>query len=182
MQNDEILEKRNQWWLNNFGDKTPFKTNHFKETAKKTTLNRYGEENIAQTEWYHDNVIGKYVYNGVSFDSSWELSVWIYFTDNNIPIEREPCRLFFYENDKKRVYFPDFIILDTFVEIKRDDLLDENGKLLDKVKEKCLEDNNVVLWRKVDIDPFLLYCKEKYGGIDWYLPFRKEVATCEEEN
>ena len=45
--------------------------------------------NITKLKLYGTiNVTRKYDYYGVFFDSSWELAVWIYCIDNNIPIIR----------------------------------------------------------------------------------------------
>lgn len=46
MQNPEILKKRSDWWKDNFGNSNPFKTSHFKEVAKDTKFEKYGDANF----------------------------------------------------------------------------------------------------------------------------------------
>lgn len=58
------------------------------------------------------------MYDNTSFDSSWELYLWIYCKDHNIKIIREPIRLEFEFNGKKYGYHPDFLIDGQLVELK----------------------------------------------------------------
>ena len=90
---DSIIEK--------FGVDNVFKLKAFQEKSRKTMTNRYGvpysgmskelsdKANVTKLKLYGTiNVTRKYDYYGVFFDSSWELAVWIYCIDNNIPIIR----------------------------------------------------------------------------------------------
>lgn len=69
--------------------------------------------------------IKSYEYNGIYFDSSWEIEVAKSLDDNNIKWIR-PDRLFYKDNEnKKRYYFPDFYLVDydVYLDPKNDYLL-----------------------------------------------------------
>lgn len=59
-------------------------------------------------------------YKGIHCDSSWELAWVIYQLEHNVPFVRNTKICFYYYfNEKKYKYYPDFILQDgTFVEIK----------------------------------------------------------------
>ncbi len=104
-------------------------------------------------------------YKGYWCDSTWELAWVIYHTDHQITFERNK-EFFTYEYlDKKRKYYPDFVIGDTYYEIKGrrsfHDIDDQN-----KEKIRQFKKNIVVLFEK-DIKVFLDYVIDKYGK-DFY--------------
>lgn len=200
MQNTEILEKRSNWWKDNFGNSNPFKTTHFKEVAKDTKLLKYGDMNFNNRQQASDTMLElygvtnnsksptfqktktkQYEYKDEMFDSSWELAVWIFFTDNNLPITREPVRIPYIDGTKERVYFPDFLVGDTLLEIKGDNFFTPNGVFKDASKLKCMVENNVVMWRYSEVKTFLNYCKRKFDSKDWAKQFRRRRRN-EEEN
>jgi hypothetical protein len=192
MQNPEIFKKMSAWWEDNFGNSNPFKTSHFKEVAKDTKLEKYGDVNFnnrqqasdtmlelygvtnnSKSPTFHKTATKQYEYNGEMFDSSWELAVWIFFTDNNLPIIREPVRIPYIAGSKERVYFPDFLVGDTLLEIKGDYFFTPDGVFKDANKFKCMVDNNVVIWKHSEVKPFLNYCKRKFDSKDWAKQFRR---------
>lgn len=196
MQNDEILQKRSAWWQENFGDSNPFKTAHFKEVAKDTKLLKYGDINFnnrqqatetmlelygvtnnSKSPTFHKTKTKQYEYNNEMFDSSWELAVWIFFTDNNLPISREPVRIPYIDGTKERTYFPDFLVGDTLLEIKGDNFFTPDGVFKETGKLKCMTDNNVVIWRYSEVKTFLNYCKRKFGSKDWAKQFRRRKGN-----
>lgn len=200
MQNTEILEKRSNWWKDNFGNSNPFKTLHFKEVAKDTKLEKYGDANFnnrqqasdtmlelygvtnnSKSPTFHKTATKQYEYKGEMFDSSWELAVWIFFTDNNLPITRKPVRIPYIDCTKERVYFPDFLVGDTLLEIKGDYFFTPDGVFKDSSKLNCMVENNVVIWRYSEVKTFLNYCKRKFDSKDWAKQFRRRRGN-EEEN
>ena len=90
-----------------------------------------------------------YLYNGVHYDSSWEIMFVIFCEENNIKVKRNECFYFeYYDNEKKHRYFPDFIAEDGhFIEIKGTHLLGKNPfNLKDSrsvAKYQCMIDNDV---------------------------------------
>lgn len=102
-------------------------------------------------------------YKGFWCDSSYELVYLIYCIENDIKIERNKKGFdYFYEN-KKHLFYPDFIVNGKYVEIKNfeSDLTDA------KIKDFPYEIDVIY---KDRIKPFLNYVKEKYGKnfIDLY--------------
>lgn len=100
-------------------------------------------------------------YKGYWCDSSWELAWVIYHLDHNIKFERN-AKGFEYEFlDKKRKYFPDFVINETYYEIKGRrsfEKLDEENK--EKIRQ--FSKKIVILFEK-EMKTYLKYVIDKYG-------------------
>ena len=113
----------------------------------------------------------------MTFDSSWELAVWIYCIDHKIPIVRHPIQLQYEMNGSMHKYLVDFKINEKLVEVKGDHLFDEHGNpIFDhkhpwKEKYQCMIDNNVEIWKYKDVKPFINYVSQKYGK-DYLKQFR----------
>lgn len=175
----EVQKKIAQTNLKNLGVENPFELSSVAYKGLQGRLKKYG------------SVRGKmqiYTYDNISFDSSWELAVWIYHKDKNIPIERQPIQLQYEMNGTMHTYLPDFKINEQLIEIKGDHLFDENGNpIFDhkhswKEKYQCMLNNNVIIWKFKEIQPFLLYVFQTYGK-DYLKQFRvyrqKKVDTIE---
>lgn len=113
----------------------------------------------------------RYMYeDGQKFDSSWELALWIYAKDNNIPIEREPISI---EFDNGHICYPDFRYKDKLIEIKGSQFFDEEGKMicpynrdLDKhyeMKHQAMVKAGVKFLRKEDLKFAFDYIDNKYS-------------------
>lgn len=129
----------------------------------------------------------RFTYDDISFDSSWELAIWIYAKDHNIPIEREPIKLSFNFDGKEKHVIPDFRYNGKLIEIKGDHYYDKNHdtvkypykfketnvplneheinirKRLLKAKFECYNENDVAIWDKNECKPFLDYVNSTYG-------------------
>lgn len=139
----------------------PMKTKECKDKRKKTCLEKYG----TTSPMGNDDIIKKmlktkdenhswgrrvYLYNGVFYDSSWEIMYVMFCEENNIFVKRN-INIFleyFDKNGKKHRYFPDFIAEDGhFIEIKGTHILGTNPFNLNDPsigpKYKCMIDNNV---------------------------------------
>lgn len=60
-------------------------------------------------------------YNGIKFDSLWEFGFYLYWTRvKGIPVERNTTEYveYFDEKCKKRKFYPDFIVMGKFYEVK----------------------------------------------------------------
>lgn len=58
-------------------------------------------------------------YDGVFFDSQWELAFWIYCKDHKIPIRKNTKKFYYKINGKEHYYLPDFVVNDNQItEIK----------------------------------------------------------------
>lgn len=170
--------------MKHYGCKTPLQAQEIKNKISQTNIANYGVDNPFKSGEFQKTLRRKYNYNGVYFDSSWELGVYIYYKDHDIPIEREPAELEYYSQSQRHLYIPDFKIKDKLVEIKGDMMLDEEGNIkphptqykknlsekelreleeLYEDKNRCLKENGVVLLKREDIEECLNYVKNKYG-------------------
>jgi hypothetical protein len=172
-------EKAKQTNLKNWGfefyQSSPnFKNNdQIKQKRENTNLKKYGVKSILQLERIRNVHFGRYKYEEVSFDSSWELALWIYARDHNEEIEREPCFFEYEFEGKTHRYFPDFRYKGKLIEIKGDQFVKEDGTWQNpfdhsqdekyELKHQCALKNWVEIFQEKDILPFLNYCENHYG-------------------
>lgn len=139
----------------------------------------------------------RFTYDNISFDSSWELAIWIYAKDHNIPIEREPVKLSFNFDGKEKHVIPDFRYDGKLIEIKGEHYYDKKHdvvkypykfketdvplneceinrrKRLLKAKFDCYDENDVAIWGKNECKPFIDYVNSTYGS-DYIFKFKKK--------
>lgn len=165
-----------------------------KEKIKATKRERYGDEKFNNLEKQKQTLYEKYgmfhapsfkfLYEGLSFDSKWELAIWIYAKDHNEEIEREPCCFEYEFNGVMHKYFPDFRYKGELIEIKGQQFVKENGEWqnpfdhsqdeLFKAKHQCVLKNGVEIFGEKDVQKFLNYVSEKYTK-DFLGLFRKNL-------
>lgn len=165
-----------------------------KEKIKTTKKERYGDENFNNLEKQKQTLYEKYgmfhapsfkfLYEGLSFDSKWELALWIYAKDHDEEIEREPCCFEYEYNGKVHKYFPDFRYKGNLIEIKGDQFVKENGTWqnpfdhsqddLFEAKHQCVLKNGVEIFGEKEIQFALDYVNEKYTK-DFLGLFRKNL-------
>jgi len=177
------------------------------EQRKQTNLKKFGREfYVGSDTWFEQmmrdynglNVNIRFNYYGVIFDSSWELAVWIYCIDHNIPIVRNYGAISYKFEDKygkPKHYIPDFIINGKIIEVKGDHFRNKdtgtlkpcfshdskNNKLSDDElsykedfsirKYQCAIDNGVEFWYKKECQNAIDYAKNKFGGNCWFRRF-----------
>ena len=179
MHNETIKQKVFNTNIEKYGNKCSLRNKNVYEKAKETWLEKYGVINPFNTEEVKKKArkgqAGKRFYykDGEVFDSSWELAFWIYHRDNNIPIIREPTKLYFTFEGKQIGYIPDFEVNGILYEIKGDQFFNENNNLISPYnplnndlaasKQKCMEDNNIIIIRREQITPYLEFVQNKYG-------------------
>ena len=117
---------------------------------------------IASGEVNYDNKIRtKYkfgTYKGYHCDSSWELAFVIYNLDHGIAFTRNVERFPYSYNGSIHYYYPDFIIQDTYYEIK--------SYFDDRVAAKCEEfpeHKTLIVLDQAKMQPYLAYCEKTYG-------------------
>ena len=103
-------------------------------------------------------------YKGYWCDSSWELAFIIYNLEHDIKFERNTKGFDYTYNNKIKRFYPDFIINDTYIEIKN------FNSPITLAKISCFPVNLKlkVLYKK-DMTIYLSYVKEKYGKDFWKL-------------
>ena len=116
----------------------------------------------------------KYRYQENSFDSSWELALYIYAADHNEEIIREPIKLEYSHDNKVFYYYPDFLYKGQLIEIKGAHLTGidawvnpytKDAKTQEKTYQKylCAVNNGVKIMSYEDIKFALEYVKKTYG-------------------
>lgn len=172
--NKDIREKVKQTMIKKFCCENPQQNEDIKRRTRMTNMKRYGAENPMQSHNIFLKNIKKYNYKGIIFHSSWELAYYIWLNDNNIEFEYQPDVYFEYKDGTTvHRYFPDFRIENRIVEIKGDQFFDKEGKMINpyskekdnkyESKYKCMVDNDVLIMRGIDIQPYLKYVYNKYG-------------------
>ena len=102
--------------------------------------------------------IKKGFYKGIWCDSSWELAFLIYCLEHNIAIKRNIDKFPYYIENKLHYYIPDFIIGNTYIEIK--------GRVDYRCKYKFEQFPNkqhLKIYYAKDMKCFLNYVYKKYG-------------------
>lgn len=126
----------------------------------------------------------KYVYEGMSFDSSWELAFYIMNKDAGHKVVREPVMIPYESRGITYYYIPDFSVNGSLYEMKGSQLIKDGvwipspeslrdasdpEALKEKMrdKQKCAEANGVEVIDHTKIKPYLLYCTAKFGSPNW---------------
>lgn len=186
---EQIIEKRKKTWIEKYGVDNPSKTlegrkscseagkksnrlhplnetyqkhlNECLEKRKKTWTDKYGVDNPSKSAILRSHNYKRYNYDGLKFDSSWELAFYVYYKDKGCDVVREPTVISYVDNEgKDHKYFPDFSVDGQLFEIKGDHLL-EKFKSSGKYDIACK--NNVKILLGDDIKPFIEYVNNVYG-------------------
>ena len=203
----EIIEKINQATISKLGVKRALQLSKYVNDMQDTMLKRYGGKTSRESPMLLNKIREtmlktystlspsyKYIYYGINLDSSWELAVWIYCIDHNIPIIRNVYTHFTYEDaiNNKHNYYPDFTINGKLVEIKGGQFWKSDGTMcypfntkkadgkyvdldpkerafLDDIyerKHQCGLSHGVEFWKQSDCQKYLDYCNIMYPGWD----------------
>lgn len=153
-------EKYGGWALSN-------KEIHNKTVKTSKANNSYSKKSFWKNKSKEDlqKILSKrskrYVYNGIGFDSSWELAFFIYHKDLNNIIIREPCYFIYYKNNISHKYIVDFSVNGNLFEIKSNYLINQLKDYPEKYH--CLLENNITIINDEKIKPYLSYIYSKYG-------------------
>lgn len=149
--------------VNKYLDTVDHHTKGIKHTEEyKSNLSKYAIEHNYQSHFGKRKV---FVYNGVIFDSSYELSVAESLDRNRVVWERPSHGMFKYidMNSKEHTYTPDFYLpyYDVYIDPKNEFLIKNVNPMLgysdiDKIKWVC-EQNNI---RVIVLDEFHLEWEE----------------------
>jgi len=154
----EIMEKTKETLQNKYGVNHPMKSN----IVKNKIIEAYGQ--IGRVKGY--------TYNDIHFDSSWELAMYIWLTDNKKSFMYHPNFPFTYIGDDNLEHegYPDFLIEGKFYEIKGSQFFNESHEPYNKYngkfwwgKYEALKKNNITILEQNDIKPYLEYIKTTYG-------------------
>jgi hypothetical protein len=161
----EIKDKVSNTNIKKYGCKTNLHGSGFtKDDYEQTMLKRYGVKYPLQSHEIRKKAKKKFVYNGIEFDSKWEIAYYIWLTDNNIDFEYQPKSLKYDYKGEQKTYHPDFKIGEQLVEIKNSYLLKnmlENVDDSEHYKYMCMIENNVKII--TDCKKYINYVNETYG-------------------
>lgn len=133
-ESEEIRQKIKETNLKKYGVEFPIKSQEYRDLMKKRMIAKYGVDcsfrlpsvrersyktNIERYGCPHGQSL-RYMYDGISFDSSWEVAFWIWNKDHGIKITRPKTSFEYCVQGKTRHYFPDFEIDGVFYELKGD--------------------------------------------------------------
>lgn len=127
---------------------------------------KYGVRNVSQVHSIRSKMRKKYLFNGMRFDSSWELAYYIWNRDNGIDLIHEPEKIEYIDSiGKHHYYFPDFKKDGLFIEIKGNQFFDKFGNPLPKYKDKFnfMKSIGVKILLYQDVKPYLAYVYNTYG-------------------
>ena len=131
-------------------------TKHTEESKRNISLSMMGNKN-----WEHSiNKSGrgkKGHYKEQYFMSTWELAYIVYLMEHGVEYKRNWEKFEYFDiNGNKRYYVPDFIVNDSYVEIK--------GYLTKEVELKIKSFKfPLIVIGKEEIKPILNYVEKKYG-------------------
>lgn len=151
---NDILNKTINTCLEKYECEYSFQSENNKIKSKQTKLEKYGDENYVNPEKAEQTNLELYgykrpaqspdidcsshrfSYNGLNFDSNWELKYYKYLIENNIEFTYKPKITLNFEYDGKiRTYKPDFIVEGKITEVKGDHFF-KNGKMICPWKHK----------------------------------------------
>ena len=189
----EISEKKRVAQINYWSDLDDSSREYLRKKNKESHLtenylNRRLEIQKSRTKEYWKEIRSKshhsYFYEGLDFDSSWELAVWIYAKDHSLDIEREPIMFEYEVNGKVKKYFPDFKLNEDLIEVKGDHFF-KNGKMICpfdeslndiyEAKHQCGLKNKVKFWTSKEMQDILKYVEDKYTK-DYLELFKKDLS------
>ena len=161
IQTNEYKEKTKETCLEKYGSEYYTQTKECRERIKQTCLKKYGVENYSQTkEWSHKRR-KKIKYDNLMFDSNWEVIVYKYCKENNIPCEYQPNITFEYlYNNEIHQYHPDFLINGKLYEVKGNQFFYNNKMInpydrsqdeLYEAKHQCIIKNDIIILNGDDI-------------------------------
>ena len=163
LQVEKFKQKVKETCLEKYGVEYYTQTQECLNKMQATCQERYGVINYSQTkEWSHKKK-KKVLYDGIYFDSSWEVTVYQYCKENDIPCEYQPDITFKYLYDSEiHIYHPDFLINGKLYEVKGNQFFDGDKMIcpynrneyldnLAEAKHQCMIQNNVVILRGDDI-------------------------------
>lgn len=182
----ECKEKMKQTCLEKYGEEHYNKTDESKERHRQTCLEKYGVPYYSQSDTRKKKCQEKYgaehysrthecatrrkkrvEYGGLTFDSSWEVIVYKFCHENNIPCVYQPdVQLTYVCDGIEHVYQPDFLINNQLYEVKGDQFF-EGDKMINpydrsqdplfESKHQCMIQNGVIILRGEQINNLSQY-------------------------
>lgn len=174
---EEIKAKTRETNYVRYGGAAPACSKEVLDKMEATCEERYGVSNFSKSPLFAAFHRKRIFHDNLYFDSNWEVKVYDYLKENNIPFEYAPAISYPYEYDGRQfTYHPDFIINGKVYEVKGDQFFRINestgqeemfnpyreqewsderyvwecGKY--EAKHRCMLRNNVVILRESQIE------------------------------
>lgn len=169
------VEKSRETSMLKYNTDSPNSSDIVKQHKLESVYKKYGVCSVNQVKSVRDKIyatcmrkygkywnVYKYLYDGVKFDSSWELIYYVWLKHRGVEFTYHPSISFTYTNESNSVsrYEPDFIIDGKLYEIKGDHFFNANGQLINPYakgkplclcKHKCMVDNGVIILKGADL-------------------------------
>lgn len=175
----------------------PYGSQRFKDRM----IELYGVEHNSQCHEFRIKQQQKYFYENQWFGSSWEISLYIWLTDNHKDFSYQPDLDIWYEFDGcLHKYEPDFLIDGKIIEIKGDHFFNDDGTMKCpyrkktwtdeqyekkcqqyEAKHQCMITNNVVILKKKDCQKYIDYVEQTYGK-GYLKQFKKKLKNSKIQN
>lgn len=185
-QSEQIKNKIKQSNLERHGVEYPMQSEDIREKSRQTCIEHYGVPHVSMCKDIIEKSINtkikrygtcsvkyNYIYDGVKFDSSWELVFYTYKKDVGKNIIRSNKRIEYYYGSELHYYEPDFEIDGVLYEVKGSQFM-KDGELINpfdkelnslaEAKLKCCKANNVVFVLEKEIMYMMNYVLSKYGN------------------
>lgn len=188
-----------------YGVHTYMKTPQFQQECIDTWIQNYGVDHpmkCPEVRIRQQQSTASYICDDILFDSSWEVSFYLYHKILGHDVKYNDELTFQYEcNSKQHAYIPDFIVDRKVYEIKGNQFFNEDGKMIcpyrnegmsdetyqelcdiSEAKHQCMIRNNVIICKKDEMTPIIAFLKD-YLGKNYLDRFRKEnYMTVENES
>lgn len=177
----EAMSRKKSTCLEKYGETHHMKNKEISKKLKETYKKETGYGNPMLNPDVKRKIIEKYKgigrvpgyeYEDQHFDSSWELSFYIWLKDHDKQfIYHPPFTVEYMSNDNKNhIYCPDFLVEGIFYEIKGTQFFNEKNEPFNMYtktfwweKYELLQKNNIKILKKDDIKPYLKYVADTYG-------------------
>lgn len=121
IQDPEVKERVRLSNRKKYGVDWVTQSDNFKKKTGEFFYVNFGVDGASQVKHIRDKQMRKYLYDGLLFDSSPELCIYIWLQDHGVGFVYQPDVSFSYEfNGEQHKYFPDFLVDGTFYEVKGD--------------------------------------------------------------
>ena len=174
-QSEEVKRKKAETTYSHFGVEMPLQDPSIRAKASETCVERFGVDNFSKSPLFATFHRKRIFHDERWFDSSWEILVYDFLKDNDIPFEYSPSISIPYEYDGRTFYYhPDFLVSGKLYEVKGEQFFkfDESGNEVMfnpyrnpewsdgryawecrkyEAKHQCMLRNNIVILRESDI-------------------------------
>ncbi len=182
-QNDSINQKKEKTNMERYGVKETFSSEEVKAKRRITMIKKFGAEYPMQSLELKQKVLRKsghrrtggfkgYDYNGMSFDSTYELAyyLWLDHLGKSFIYHPDTPLSYIGNDDKEHLYMPDFLVEGKFYEIKGGCFFNKEGEPFNQYSKEfwwekfnAMKENGVIILREPEIKEAFKYVREQFG-------------------